>query len=72
MKSPSVYLKAKLSKYPNLNKAECLYCLVDIHMSDGDVMLYQSGYILTLKAPIMTAADDTHNYFFIVFIENKT
>ena len=27
---------------------------------------------LTLKAPIMTAADDTHKYFFIVFRENKT
>ena len=25
--------------------------------------------ILTLKAPIMTAADDIHNYFFIVFSE---
>ena len=27
---------------------------------------------LTLKAPIKTAADDTHNYFFIVFQRNKT
>ena len=29
---------------------------------------------LTLKAPIMTAADDIHKYFFIVFVfrENKT
>ena len=28
--------------------------------------------VLTLKAPIMTAADDIHKYFFIVFRENKT
>ena len=27
---------------------------------------------LPLKAPITTAADDIHKYFFIVFRENKT
>ena len=27
---------------------------------------------LTLKAPIMTAADNIHKYFFIFFRENKT
>ena len=33
----------------------------------------ESKYLaLTLKAPIMTAADDIHKYFFIVFRENKT
>ena len=29
-------------------------------------------YMLTLKAPITTAADHIHKYFFIVFRENKT
>ena len=28
--------------------------------------------ILTLKAPIKTAADDIHNYYSLLFRENKT
>ena len=32
----------------------------------------QSVVPLTLKAPITTAADDIHKYFFIVFQRNKT
>ena len=31
------------------------------------VSLLTENYILTLKVPIMTAADDIHKYFFIVF-----
>ena len=32
----------------------------------------QASHDLTLKAPITTAADDIHKYFFIIFRENKT
>ena len=30
---------------------------------------FKISFILTLKAPITTAADDIHKYFFIVFFE---
>ena len=43
-------------------------------MGSGEVQYqwfcgYKREQILTLKAPIMTAADDIHKYFFIFFSE---
>ena len=37
----------------------------------ADLRLALSRFLLTLKAPITTAADDIHKYFFIVFLEKK-
>ena len=39
----------------------------------GHVLEVRQGLFasLTLKAPIMTAADNIHKYFFIVFISEK-
>ena len=34
----------------------------------SNMVVTQSSNNLTLKAPIMTAADDFHKYFFIVFL----
>ena len=43
----------------------------------AQLSLFEAGIdfcvlVLTLTAPITTAADDFHKYFFIVFRENKT
>ena len=35
--------------------------------SHTEVLKYAESLYLTLKAPITTAADDSHKYFFIVF-----
>ena len=43
-----------LKREANMKIAELLFLKVD-------------PFTLTLKAPIMTAADDIHKYFFIVF-----
>ena len=45
-----------------------IYDLLDFSVSLGEVSTTLVGCrILTLKAPITTAADDIHKYFFIVF-----
>ena len=46
-----------------------------LHKKEGGpeyVVSANKDCLLTLKAPITTAADDIHKYFFIVFRENKT
>ena len=56
----------------------CLHCLLSpICLNDSNFFLYSPGeeiltstqniILLTLKAPITTAADNIHQYFFIVF-----
>ena len=40
--------------------------------SVGNEAFPKEEKLLTLKAPITTAADDIHKYFFIVFRENNT
>ena len=43
---------------------------VSIHIIIGDINISSPrsvNKVLTLKAPITTAADDIHKYFFIVF-----
>ena len=43
--------------------------LTSQHQKRHDFFAWKYGYILTLKAPITTAADDIHEYFFHCFSE---
>ena len=44
-----------------------MFMCVSVSLLWGVVFLLQGYDPLTLKAPITTAADDIHKYFFIVF-----